>query len=122
LRVVASDGDDASEPLESAAFSIPNRPPEIARTPLEVAAGRGLHHTIEARDPDGDKQLRFALVEAPEGASIDPVLGELSWQPRPDQLGTHPIEVVVRDGHGGEANARWEVTVAPTPPASPAPE
>ena len=89
------------------------------------------HYGVEASDPDGDRNLRFRLAKAPEGAQVDPLLGEITWKPSLSQAGVHPIEVVVSDGRGGEAKQTFEVTVravvqksdatATTPPASPAP-
>ena len=86
-------------------------------------------YAVEVADPDGDTNLRFKLTKAPEGARVDPVLGEITWQPTFAQTGTHAIEVVVSDGKGGEASQRFEVSVKevggdaaakPAPPAAPA--
>ncbi len=40
--------------------------------------------TLKATDPDGPAdKLRFALVDAPVGAELDPVTGRLTWTPTP---------------------------------------
>jgi hypothetical protein len=111
VRVVASDGDARSEPFDSAGVTVGNSAPNITSTPTGISADGVLRYTVEATDPDGDTNLRFRLAEGPPGARIDPVLGELVWKATADQVGTHPIEVVVEDGHGGETHQRFEVTV-----------
>jgi hypothetical protein len=111
-RVVASDGDEQSPPSDSAPVAVANTPPQITSTPGRAASPDGVfRYTVEARDPDGDSNLRYRLASGPDGAHIDPVLGELVWQPTRDQVGTHPIEVVVDDGHGGETHQKFEVNV-----------
>jgi hypothetical protein len=133
VRVWASDGQDASDVADGPSLQLGNSAPTITSLPpAGMGADGAYHYALEVRDPDGDRNLRFSLGEAPEGAHIDPVLGELTWKPTLEQVGTHPIEVVVRDGHGGETKQRFAVTVrelekaaaatdvAP-PPAAPAP-
>jgi hypothetical protein len=81
-------------------------------------------YAVEARDPDGDRNLRYSLVSAPEGMSIDRMGGEIRWQPRADQSGKHAIEVAVEDGQGGKDSQLFEVTIAKEagrPLAAPAP-
>jgi hypothetical protein len=119
VRVAVSDGEAWSAPLESAVVSVGNRAPEITSRPPRPASDGVLRYTVAARDPDGDRELRFALVEAPEGAAIDARLGRLVWRAKPAQLGTHPIEVAVDDGHGGRATQRFDVTVRAVEPSVP---
>lgn len=132
VRVVAYDGEDRSHPVTSPAVRVGNSAPEIAGLPEPRREDGTFHYDFEARDPDGDAQLRFRLAQAPEGMTIDPVLGVATWRPELSQVGSHPVEVVVTDGHGAESTFRFDVTVdaeeeaagaegAP-PPAAPAPE
>ncbi len=129
VRVTASDGDDESQPLESQYLVLGNSAPTIVSEPAPGMGGDGVYHyAVEASDPDGDRNLRFKLTKAPEGAKVDPVVGEITWKPSLAQAGTHPIEVVVSDGRGGEAKQLFEVSVrevveaAAAPPAAPAGE
>ena len=130
VRVTANDGDDDSMPMESQYLALGNSAPEIVSQPAPgMGADGAYHYTVEARDPDGDRNLRFRLGKAPEGAKVDPVMGEIIWKPKLEQAGKHPIEVVVTDGRGGEAKQTFEVSVrevvdksdSSTPPAAPAP-
>lgn len=125
VRVVANDGDDDSEGFDTPSLIFGNAAPEITSLPTPGMGADGVYrYTVEARDPDRDRSLRFELGAAPTGVQIDPISGELSWSPTFQQAGTHPIEVVVRDGHGGESKQRFEVTVkavggsAAQPPAA----
>jgi hypothetical protein len=54
--------------------------------------------------------------------TINPVLGEVRWQPRGEQTGVHPAEIAVEDSHGGRSVQIFELTVGPSanpPPAAP---
>lgn len=112
VRVVADDGDAESDGWPTPSLALANSAPKITSTPPPGMAGDGTYrYALEASDPDGDRSLRFALASGPAGARVDPVLGEFVWSPTFDQAGTHPIEVLVTDGHGGEAKQRFEVKV-----------
>jgi hypothetical protein len=80
-------------------------------------------YEVEARDPDGDRPLRYALRSGPDGMLVDSVLGAVSWKPKPDQTGVHPIEVAVSDPMGATSVQHFEITVKwneeepPPPPA-----
>ena len=59
-----------------------NAAPVITTLPASVvSAEHAFTTTVSATDPDGDR-LRFRLVDGPEGASIDPVTGQIDWDPR----------------------------------------
>lgn len=112
VRVVADDGDDESDGWPTPSLALANSAPEITSTPPPgMAADGSYRYMLAASDPDGDRALRFALASGPAGARVDPVVGEFVWSPSFEQAGTHPIEVVVTDGHGGEARQRFEVKV-----------
>jgi hypothetical protein len=110
-RVQVSDGEAEPVHASSATIILGNAPPEIL--PVEALRGEDgvFRHSFEARDPDGDRELRFRLVEGPPGAWIDPMLGILEWRPGPGQHGTHVFEVAVEDGHGAETALRFELQV-----------
>jgi hypothetical protein len=126
LSVVALDGEESSEPLRSAPFAVANAPPRITSTPGAFDEDGTFRYAILADDPDGDRFLRYALVEGPEGMKIDVVSGELTWTPTPDQSGSHPVRIEVGDRKGGVATQSFDVRVefeevpAPAAPAAPA--
>lgn len=126
VQVVASDGDQSSEPVESPIVQIGNAPPEIVSVPPTEWIEGEFRYSLEARDPDGDRRLRYRLVSGPEGMTVDPMLGTVHWKPQPDQVGSHRIEVAVEDSVGSITGQQFDLTVresepAPgaTPPAAP---
>jgi large repetitive protein len=59
-----------------------NAAPVITTLPREnIAADQTFSTTISAIDPDGDR-LRYRLIDGPEGTTIDPVTGQIDWDPR----------------------------------------
>lgn len=121
VRVTASDGTARSAELESVIVTVGNAHPEITSVPEGKWSDGEFHYALEARDPDGDGPLRYALRAGPKGMVVDPVLGQLSWKPKPDQTGVHPVEVAVTDPQGAASVQSFEVTVKWTegPPGPP---
>ena len=60
-----------------------------------VTAGETLSFTASATDPDHGQTMVFSLVNAPQGASIDPASAFFSWTPA--QAGTFTLKVKVTD-------------------------
>lgn len=126
LTVEANDGEESSEPLRSAPFTVANSPPQITSTPGAFDEDGTFRYSVLAEDPDGDRILRYALVTGPEGMEIDVVRGELTWTPTPEQAGSHPVTIEVDDRMGGVSTQSFDVRVefeeAPSaePPAVPA--
>ena len=126
VEVVPDDGEVSGQPWHSEEITVANRPPEILSLPEQASqGGEDFRYNVEARDPDGDKNLRYELVEAPVGMTLDPVSGELRWRPGLDQAGDHPVKLVVSDFHGGAVEQQFVIPVAiedrlqPDDPASP---
>jgi hypothetical protein len=71
----------------------------------------GLSFIAAASDVD-DTELTFSLVDAPEGATIDPETGEFTWTPTVEQVGEHEIELCVSDGELEDCQT-FKVTVLP---------
>ncbi len=78
---------------------------------------------MAVEDPDGDSLFDFRLEEAPDGMRIEPISGEVTWTPAPNQAGVHPVTVVAEDRHKGVGRHVFEVRVsaAGSPPAAPTP-
>jgi hypothetical protein len=122
VSVVAHDGEDESEMLSSLDLQILNAPPKIVSVPGAPTDDGVFRYQVEARDPDGDSDLQFHLEGAPEGMSVDPTGGTITWQPAADQPGTFSVSVFVDDLHGGRSRQLFEVVVGGpgggAPPAS----
>ena len=120
-HVRVSDGEDWSPVAESMTLALANRPPRFAALPPIDASNGGFHADLSAEDPDGDRTLRFRLLSGPEGMTVDPVSGRVSWRPRPDAAGNHAVEVAVADSYGAESAMRFELTVSGGAPEAKAP-
>jgi hypothetical protein len=119
-RVRVTDGDDWSPVAESMVLELANSPPRIAGVPTIEPVPGGIEAQLVAEDPDGDRSLRFRVLEGPHGLSVDPVTGRLRWRPDPGAaVGAHPVEIAVADSLGAESALRFELTVA-APAAAPA--
>jgi len=114
---VASDGEDESEPHASPPVTLGNSPPQIVSEADWKEVGGVFHYRVEARDPDGDRSLRYRLLKAPPAMQIDPLLGEIRWKPGRADAGTHPVEVEVDDLRGGRSVQTFELTIRVEEPA-----
>jgi hypothetical protein len=121
VQVVANDGESESDAVWSAVLLVGNAAPEIVSAPSGVAPGEAFTYVVKARDPEGDRSLRYELRKGPDGMTMNPVLGELRWLPQAGQAGAHPVEIAVLDSRGGTTVQTFELTVgagAPPPPAA----
>lgn len=109
--VVASDGSARSDALESVVVRVGNSHPEIVSVPAGNWTNEGFSYEIEARDPDNDVPLRYALKTGPRGMRVDSVLGKVFWQPTAEQAGVHPVEIAVSDAAGATSVQIFEITV-----------
>jgi cellulose biosynthesis protein BcsQ len=93
-----------------------NDAPSIQSEPAatHAAAGRQYVYDVNATDPDAGDVLTYALVEKPEGMSIDPSRGRIQWMPTEGQMGTHKVVVEVADNATPPASSRqsFDITVA----------
>jgi len=121
---VANDGSVDSDDLASVVVRVGNSPPQIVSVPGANWKDDVFSYEVQARDPDNDGPLRYALKAGPRGMRIDSVLGKLVWQPTADQAGEHPIEIVVSDAAGATSAQNFKLTVkfetseSAAPPAS----
>jgi hypothetical protein len=63
--------------------------------------GRFYTYQMIASDPDGDA-LAFTLQDGPDGMTIDPRTGLISWEAGQDSAGIYDITLNVSDNHGGK--------------------
>jgi len=54
--------------------------------------------TASDRDPEDPPNLRFSLIESPEGMTINVETGMIRWTPTEDQVRLHLVTVLVTDG------------------------
>jgi len=118
VRVVASDGQDESDPIESPPLRVANAAPKIVSQPGAFGADGAFRYEVRAEDPDGDRMLRFRLEQAPDGMTIDGLSGAIQWRPALGQTGNHPVVVVVDDRQGGTGSQQFELRVSEGAPAN----
>jgi hypothetical protein len=63
--------------------------------------GKLYTYQIAATDPDNDS-LTFKLEEGPEGMTINPSSGIITWEVSPENEGIHELKVLISDNHGGK--------------------
>jgi len=63
--------------------------------------------------------LTYSLKDAPSGMRIDPATGWVRWEAAPDLTGKVPFDVLVSDGAGALATARFTVTIPEDEPSVP---
>jgi hypothetical protein len=97
VHVTANDGDSDSDPIASARVRVVGSNPQIVSEPSGFASDGVYRYKVEVVHPDGDRSLRFELRSAPDGMTVDPISGQITWTPRSDQLGEHLVEVAVQD-------------------------
>jgi hypothetical protein len=120
VRVTPTDGTSEGDPIRSAPLSILNAPPKITSEPNYEAAGPDLYeYAVIAEDADGDRPMRYELLEGPAGMAIDIVSGHLSWHVPEDASGDYTIEISVQDPHGGEARQRYVIDLQWEAPGAP---
>jgi hypothetical protein len=120
VRVYARAGRAESRPLESGSVRVGSAHPEITSTPPGFRDDGVFVYEVEAVDPDGDRRLRYRLAEAPDGMTIDNVVGRIQWKPTAADEGEHKVSIVVSDGSGLETTQSFPVTVSTSESALPA--
>ena len=75
-----------------------NNAPTITSSPIKSGiVGRAYAYTMRANDPDAGDLLSFFVNTAPQGMSIHPTTGAISWLPTAGQAGPHNVIAGVRD-------------------------
>ena len=83
---------------------------------IPVTINTNYFYPVRAIDPDGDV-VTYSLVQAPEGASIDPTTGRIDWNP--PNPGVIEFLVTADDGRGGVDTQAYAVTVTAGQPNDP---
>lgn len=112
VTVIATDGEDESDPLRSAPFEVENAPPKIISTPGAFDDDGAFRYQVAVQDPDQDRRFRYRLLQSPDGMEVDLLDGLVVWEPDADQTGNFPVVVEVDDTKGGKHQQSFEVRVA----------
>ncbi|MFA7617847.1 MAG: multicopper oxidase domain-containing protein [Thiohalomonadaceae bacterium] len=92
-----------------------NRAPVFTSLPTDTVAVEGTAWSgqASATDPDPSDHLSFLLVSGPEGMTIDPAEGRLTWTPPLGVLGSQAAVVRVVDLAGATDDEEITLEVAP---------
>jgi hypothetical protein len=98
-----------------------NRPPELNPVGGQTVAENGsLSLTFQGTDPDIEDagKLKYSGENLPQGATLDPANGTLSWTPGFSQAGSYQISIKLTDvgGLSAELSVPVEVTDVNRPP------
>ncbi len=92
-----------------------NYAPVITSNPITVTTRQQYTYDVDAIDPDGD-MLKYSLVAAPQGMTIDQDTGLISWNPGTQTAGNYSINVGVEDAKGGFDNQAFTLALSNTVP------
>jgi hypothetical protein len=110
VEVTPRDEHDSGKSLLSQPIAVGNSAPMItSRPPGKIEKG-SFTYLVQAADPDEDS-LRYELVLAPPGMTIDPTTGFISWRLGTDVKGRYRVRVSVLDGQGGSAFQDFEISL-----------
>jgi hypothetical protein len=111
VRITPYDGTDYGRPVFWER-ELANMPPWMSEEKKINFDGKVLTCQITASDPDGDP-LVYSLKAAPQGMTINPSTGLITWNVPRDFQGTASVTAAVNDGHGGEASHTFSIAVHP---------
>ncbi len=116
VTVADGQGDSATRDFSIAVQNTLPTLRDVANQSTQVGVPWSLQ--LIAADVDAPPQtLTFQLTKAPEGMTIDPASGKISWTPKASQtLQTFPVTVTVADGQGGSATRDFSIAVQNTLP------
>lgn len=98
--------------LKAYGFLTPNQQPIVTEpTPLTAIASVAFNHQPVASDSDGGS-LRFSLLEAPAGMSINSNTGNIQWTPLLEQVGNHVFTLKVQDQRDSVVSLSYSIKVA----------
>lgn len=99
-----------------------NAAPGITSLPvIQASVGEDYRYQVTAEDPDRGDALAYALTQAPAGARIDDLTGEIRWRPSAEQLGSQAFVVQVSDLGALSDTQAFSVEVAAEPAENTAP-
>lgn len=72
-------------------------------------------YNVIAEDPDADDfEIRYALIERPQGMTIDEITGRLYWDIQPEDVGSHLVVVGALDLDGNLGTQEFVLNISAT--------
>ena len=101
----------STEATVSIEVSPVNDPPRITSVaPTLAMADHELSYDVLATDVDSDP-LTYEPLEGPTNLTLDLASGQLRWQPRHSDAGSHAVRLAVHDGVGGSDEQAFDLMV-----------
>ncbi len=94
-------------------------PPRIVSNPTAGFEDGVFRYQLRAASDEPAARFVFEMLSGPEGMSVDPESGLVTWQPREDQRGAFEVELAAKDQWGSGVAQSFELQIdAPdAPPA-----
>ena len=100
VELRASDPDGAAA-LQTFILNVrgDNTAPQITTTPLQTVTANTIYR-YDADAIDAEDAVRFELLVAPDGMTMDPVTGQVAWITSTADIGSYPLVVKAVDDRG----------------------
>jgi len=108
IRAVVDFGDELSLESPRLVVNVDQTAPDAITNTAPTTANVGVEYTFDAAHDD-ERNVVYSLGSAPDGMTIDPNTGEISWTPRGTQVGTQTFQILAGDDAGN--NSPTDVTV-----------
>lgn len=108
---VANDGEADSNVATVTLDVLPDgSPPQFVSEP-DTLTTRGFPYTYApfVVDPDLGDTVTFSLATGPDGMSLDPATGAISWAP--EIVGIYPVSILAMDSIGFATTQQWQLQV-----------
>ena len=89
-----------------------NFPPLITSIPVTMALVNAAYQYQVVASDANDDTLTYSLLVNPTSMTINPATGLITWMPDTTLLGSHEVEILVKDGRGLSDSQSYVVTVA----------
>jgi len=107
-EVMPEDTEGKGESALTEPIIIQNSHPHITSSPEFVRTGDSTFiYQLTWTDPDNDPVDFSFLSPVPEGLSIDPKTGVITWEVKDTDTAPFSIEILARDPHGGECTQKF---------------
>ncbi len=88
------------------------RPYFVTEPVLTALVGQAYRYDADAEHPDPAARLTYSLFISPEDMVIDPETGVVAWTPGPEDVGAHPVKILVEDEAGRSAKQFYTLVVS----------
>nr|WP_279327081.1 putative Ig domain-containing protein [Crocosphaera subtropica] len=78
----------------------------------QIGVTQTYRYDVEAQDPENNP-LTYRFAQRPDGMTIDPETGVITWQPT--EIGSYDVEVTVTDTQGGLSRQIYTIEVITQP-------